>query len=228
VGETVRIISFSGIDGAGKSTQILALQSWLRDAGLCTKLLTFWDDVVVASRFREAMSHAAFKGDQGVGSPEKPIERRDKNVTSWLLNFMRICFYSADAINARLKVVALGHSGVDILIFDRYIYDELANLPLDSWVVRLFVRLTQKLVRGPDIAYLIDADPSAARMRKPEYPLDFLCKNREAYLRLAKLTGDFTVIEPLTIDEAQNKIKKLFLEKLKVPEAEICGLPAIQ
>jgi thymidylate kinase len=224
----VRILSFSGIDGAGKSTHILALQSWLRETGLSTKLVAFWDDVVVASRLREAMSHAAFKGDQGVGSPEKPLQRRDKNVISGPLNLIRMCFYFADALNARVKVAALQNSSIDVLIFDRYIYDELANLPLKSWFVRFFVRLVLKLVREPDIAYLVDADPVAARARKPEYPLDFLRKNRDAYLRLAKLTGEITVVEPLTVEEAQHKIKKLFLEKLKVPEAEICGLPALQ
>jgi thymidylate kinase len=224
----VRIVTFSGIDGAGKSTQILALQSWLREAGLTTKLLAFWDDVVVGAHFRETMSRAAFKGDQGIGSPEKPLERRDKNVTAWPLMLVRTCFYFADAVHARLKVAALDDSGIDVLIFDRYIYDELANLPLNLPFVRLFVRLVLKLVRKPDIAYVIDADPAAARARKPEYPLDFLGKNRDDYLRLAALSGSITVIEPLTIEGAQSEIRKLFLEKLKVPRGEARGLPALQ
>ena len=74
------IVSFSGIDGAGKSTQISALEAWLNESGLRTTLLTFWDNVVCFSRSREFMSLKAFKGDAGVGSPEKPLQRRDKNV----------------------------------------------------------------------------------------------------------------------------------------------------
>jgi len=40
--ERVKIVSFSGIDGAGKTTQIHALIDWLRGAGLRVELLTLW------------------------------------------------------------------------------------------------------------------------------------------------------------------------------------------
>ena len=74
----MKIFSFSGIDGAGKSTQISELQAWLEGGAVRTELRSFWDDVVVLSRWRELMSRKAFKGDQGVGSPDKPLQRRDK------------------------------------------------------------------------------------------------------------------------------------------------------
>ena len=41
------LISFSGVDGSGKSTQIDSLRSALHAAGLKTTLLAFWDNVVV-------------------------------------------------------------------------------------------------------------------------------------------------------------------------------------
>jgi thymidylate kinase len=47
------LISFSGMDGAGKSTQIAHLQSIAESHGLKTTVLTFWDNVVVLSRYRE-------------------------------------------------------------------------------------------------------------------------------------------------------------------------------
>jgi thymidylate kinase len=224
----VKIISFSGIDGAGKTTQIAALECWLREAGMTTALLTFWDEVVVGTRLREFMSYAAFKGDQGVGSPERPLQRRDKNVTAWPLTAFRMCLYLADAASARLKVAALKGSEVDVLIFDRYIYDELANLPLNSIFIRAFIRVVLKLVRRPDVALVIDADPEAARARKPEYPLEFIRKNRHAYLELARLTKQITVIEPLPIDAAAKKIREAFLRVLPRSEKKFCGLPAIE
>lgn len=215
---TARIVSFSGIDGAGKSTQISALETWLRETGHTTKLLTFWDDIVVGSRFREAMSHAAFKGDKGVGSPEKPLERRDKNVTSWPVIAARFFLYFADALNLCRTVVLARRSGVDVVIFDRYIYDELANLPLRRWPARAFIWAVLKIVPKPDVAYLVDGDPEAARARKPEYPLEFLRSNREAYLSLAQFSGDITVIEPLSIDATKIRIRQEFVRAQ--PEAK--------
>ncbi len=219
----MKIVSFSGIDGAGKSTQISALENWLRETGHTTKLLTFWDDIVVASHLRETMSHAAFKGDTGVGSPEKPLERRDKNVTSWPVVAMRFFLYFADAINLCRKVAVVRKSNFDVLIFDRYIYDELANLPLQRWPARAFLWMVLKIVPRPDVAYIVDADPEAARARKPEYPLEFLRSNRNAYLALARFSHDITVIEPLSIDAAKIKVQQEFLRTMSPANAKSAG-----
>jgi thymidylate kinase len=225
---TTKIVSFSGIDGAGKSTQISALETWLRETGHTTKLLTFWDDIVVGSQFREAMSHAAFGGDKGVGSPEKPLERRDKNVTSWPVIAARFFLYLADAIHL-CRTVALARKGdFDVVIFDRYIYDELANLPLKRWPARVFIWTVLKIVPKPDVAYIVDADPEAARARKPEYPLEFLRSNRDAYLSLAQFSGNITVIEPVSIDSAKIRIRQEFVRMQPEPkegpaEPDFCG-----
>src|SRR5215469_16668376 len=93
----VKIVSFSGIDGAGKSTQIEGLLDYLREHGLTSKIYTFWDDIAVFSGFRERISLSVFRGDRGVGSPERPIIRCDKNVTSWYVLVFRLVLYLLDA-----------------------------------------------------------------------------------------------------------------------------------
>ncbi len=213
-----KIISFSGIDGAGKSTQINALNTCLAQNGLHVKSLAFWDDVVVFSRFREFMSYKAFRGDQGIGSPEKPLNRRDKNVTSLPVTAMRLFFYLTDSINLRLVLERTRGTGVDVVICDRYIYDELANLPLNHWLARAFVRLALWISPQPDAAFLIDADPVAARARKPEYPLEFLRRNRESYLTLRDLTARMILIEPSSIEAAEAKMKAAALERISISE----------
>ena len=215
-----KIASFSGIDGAGKSTQILALENWLRESGLRTRLLTFWDDVVVLSRSREFLSYKAFKGDSGVGSPQKPVNRRDKNVSSWPLTAIRFGLYFADALHLAITVRRARRSDAEVVIFDRYIYDELANLPLEKRFARFFVWLVLKFVPIPDLALVIDADPVAAQARKPEYPLAFVRRNREAYLDLARLSGHITVIVPGSIEATKATIKNAMLQVLAKSERE--------
>lgn len=207
-----KIVSFSGIDGAGKSTQIGALETRLSELGLRSTLLTFWDDVVVLSGFRELISHKAFGGDEGVGRPEKPIRRRDKNVTSMHVIAARLFLYFLDAVYLRFFCLKLRKTEADVVIFDRYIYDELANLPLHHWIARWYVRLILNIVPEPDMAYLVDADPAAARARKPEYPLEFLRQNRERYLALSSLAGNMTVIEPLSVEAAEARMMDAWLE----------------
>ncbi len=199
-------ISFSGIDGAGKSTQIASLQSDLEGAGFSVTLITFWDDVARLKRIREGAGHKLFHGDAGVGSPETPIERKDKNVRSPLMTLVRLGLYLVDAFSLRRVTNKLLHSSADVVIFDRFLWDELANLNLRTSRMRFYARVIAKLVPQPGISFILDADPEQARTRKPEYPLEWLRVNREAYLALSRLLGSFTIIPPLPILSAKTKI----------------------
>jgi thymidylate kinase len=210
---SIRVVSFSGIDGAGKSTQIEALRAHLRESGFRSTLYTFWDNVVVFPGLREHMSFKAFRGDKGVGSPDKPISRRDKNVTSWYITAARLFLYLLDAYSLRVAVAGSSFAGADFVIFDRYIYDELANLPLGRPPVRLYVTMLLRLIPKPDVAYIVDADPEAAHLRKPEYPLEFVRTNRDAYITLSRLVRNLTVLEPLSVEETTTKIKESISKK---------------
>jgi thymidylate kinase len=217
-----KLLSFSGIDGAGKSTQIDALLRCMKDRGHRFKLYTFWDDVVAFSKYREHLTLRVFKGEKGVGSPDRPIARRDKNVTSWYMVLLRLFLYILDALRLSALVSRQPAKDVEFVIFDRYIYDELANLPLQHWPVRLYVRLLLRTVPRPDLAFLLDADPENAVSRKPEYPLEFVHRNRNAYLEIAHIAG-LTVLVPSSISETTETIRNS-LASLK-PGASAAALP---
>lgn len=201
-----RLVSFSGIDGAGKSTQIKTLQSWAEEAGLRVLLVTFWDDIARLTRLREAAGHTLFRGDKGVGTPSAPIVRRDKNVRSRLMTGVRLALYFLDALWLRIVIHRALRRPADLVICDRYIYDELANLNLSNPMARVYVRLIMKLIPRPDISYLLDADPVLAFARKPEYPLEFLFLSHESYVALSELVGGITVIPSMQASEVERQV----------------------
>jgi thymidylate kinase len=234
------LITFSGLDGSGKSTQIESLDAALHAAGLATRRLAFWDNVVVAVKYREGFVHKIYKSERGVGAPGKPVNRRDKNMRGWHLTLFRHFLYLLDAISLR-RVIArekkaarrfsrqrnltavnpggyawVGTSGreIDVILLDRYIYDELANLNLRNPLSRGFVRLVRSFTPRPDLAYLLDTDPVAACARKPEYPVDFMKQCRRSYFDLAGLLGTMTVIPNLNLQQTRLAVLRAAEQRL--------------
>ncbi len=211
-----KIVSFSGVDGAGKSTQIQAFIDFLDKAGVTYSLYTFWDDVVALSSVRERMSRMVFKGDQGIGTPTNPIRRRDKNVTTWYATALRFLLYGLDAMKLAIVVRRLDTTK-NVVIFDRYLYDELANLPLQGKVARSYIQMLLRCIPAPDSALLLDADPESASIRKPEYSLEFVHRNRAAYIRLSRIAG-MTVIPPGPIQQTAQVIRELVYPLVLQPD----------
>ncbi len=209
------VISFSGIDGAGKSTQIQNLCRRLTSAGLQVKVLAFWDDIAVWGRARGLFSHAVFNSETGVGSPQAPVRRRDKNVRTWYMTPVRFFIYVLDALSLRFVAWKMRDLPADVIIFDRYLYDELANLRLEYLLSRVYARCLMRLAPRPDISYLLDADPTRARERKPEYPLEFLFINRRAYLALSAAAG-MTVVAPGTEEEIAHRVAEEVLTQCRL------------
>ena len=217
------LISFSGLDGAGKSTQIENLVSVLESCGLRVGRLAFWDDVVVLSRYRERFVHAVFKSERGVGAPGRPVARRDKNVRGWPLTLVRAFLYLLDTLRLRRVVARARNSGVDVLVMDRYIYDELVNLPLHHLAARAVFRVATLLAPRPELAFLLDVEPESARSRKPEYPQDFLRQCRDWYCGMAASLHTMIVVPPLSLAETTKAVTET-VRRVLAEAGEIAAL----
>lgn len=190
------LITFSGIDGAGKSTQIEKLRKHLTRQGLSVRILTFWDNVAVLSSMRSGFSRKVLQSDGQVGSPDRPANRNDKNTRSVPLLVGRSLLHLADVFRLR-QIIRRERAASDgeVIIFDRYIYDQLAALPMHHWLARAYARFVLSLAPRTDVSYLLDAVPEVARARKPEYPIDFMRQYRSSYLELRQFA-------PLTLISA--------------------------
>src|SRR5581483_4394581 len=137
--------------------------------------------------------------------PGRPVARRDKNVRAWYLSLVRSAFYLLDAIHLRLTVKRALRMRVDVIIFDRYLHDELANLPLGNPIARAYIRFLAWLAPRPDLAMVLDADPAAACLRKPEYPVQLAQRGRRIDEHKAVPLG-MNIIGPQALPEAKSEV----------------------
>jgi thymidylate kinase len=198
-----RLISFSGIDGAGKSTQIAALRDSLSGRGWKAVQITFWDDAAILARFRARVSLRVLASRPVA---EEPPLRRDKNVRAWYLTLIRSLFYALDALRLRVVVARVARSGADFIILDRWSYDQLVHINTRSWLARAYIRTILALAPSPDVPLVLDASPDEAFRRKPEYPLAFLREYRQAFLSLKEFVPKLQIISAGSADEVQRRI----------------------
>jgi len=200
------LITFSGIDGAGKTTQIEHVSSCLQKQGLRVLRLTFWDHVAVWSKMRAGVGQRTV--DSRADQTAEPLfaPRNNKHVRKWYLTAARSGMYMLDVARLRRLLASEAVRNSDVVIFDRYIYDQIANIYSSSWAARSYARLLLKQTPSPDLAFVLDASPAAAFARKPEYPLDFVYRNRRTFLRLRELVPQLIVISDASEEDVRSEI----------------------
>src|SRR6266576_3919481 len=199
-----QIINFSGIDGAGKTTQINSLSAYLSQRGCRVAHVIFWDDVAFLSKLRGGISLAVFR--KSTRTAHTVSLRHDKNVRTWYLMLVRAGFYLLDTLSLRWVVSKMSRRGDDFIIFDRYVYDELVQIQPRHWLARAYICLLLSLAPEPEFPFILAASPDEAFARKPEYPLDFMRSYRQAFLDLRAFVPHLTVVEPSTVDNVQQLI----------------------
>lgn len=201
------LISFSGIDGAGKTTQIELLSLRLQQSRLRVLRLAFWDHVAVWSTMRTHVGHrTAGSPDSGEVRQNSFTPKNNKHIRKWYLSAARSGMYLLDVVRLRRLLASERVRRADVVIFDRYVYDQIANIYSASVPGRTYARILLKHTPAPDLAFILDASPEAAFARKPEYPLEFVRENRANFLHLRELIPQLLIVAESNPESVTNAI----------------------
>ena len=163
----MKLITISGVDGSGKSTQLEMLRTRL---GRESREVFYFH----AIEFSLANAIARFlRGERSFVPGKEQASTR----ASWLSIQLRKLFLLIDIYRFRDLARKLRWADFDYILSDRYFYDSIINIEYlnggkSSWCLRFI----ERCIPLPDQAFYLEVNPEEVlrRDRVPEQGLDYL------------------------------------------------------
>ena len=196
----MKLISFEGIEGVGKSTQINLIQEWLRTKGLSTKLIREPGSTEFGEKIRELL----LSNDSDISAHSE-----------LLLMFAA----RAEMVNEHLV-----SSKEDILLCDRYYH---ASIAYQGYGRRLSLDLIENLIQNincptPDLTIIYDLDVKLGFKRKANDDIDriesagvnFFEDVRKGYQQIAKDREEVVILDASESIEVLNQQTKELIKPI--------------
>ena len=191
------LITFSGLDGAGKSTLIEFLTATLEGRRQPVTVLHLNDQVGVYAFLRGVRNRLRGAPEDGLvpGAPDpksqklqRPAPRglrgalsRLRTALLWNKGLRRLLYPLDLAIFVCYRAY-LERARGRVLIMDRYFYDTLVDLT--SGRPGPWTRLLERLTPRPTVPVFLDITPEESFRRKREFTIEYLSRRADAYRRV--------------------------------------------
>jgi thymidylate kinase len=201
------LMSFSGMDGSGKTHLVILLRRFFRRQGISYIYIHSVRDSFANRIAKKIPSSENLTGPKG-----------QKKVSAFSVAVRKVTLF-LDALYLRLRVQYAWRS-YDVVVFDRYIYDRLVQLAylqgkktLDSglWLVEMFPR--------PNLPLYLHITPDQAIERKKEVvdegqDLDYFYHKYQLFEEGKGLWKLFTIDNSsLGVSEAKKKMTSIFKKR---------------
>lgn len=215
------VVTFSGLDGAGKTTLISELARALELGGRTVTRLTMYDDVGLYSVIRRIRGAPLDLPKDAAQQPPKagvPSSDPSRPLLEAALAVLRARFVKTLLLPIDLLLFVAKRfrvaRGTDVLLMDRYFYDSLVELRGETaWWGRLFLAL----LPTPELSVFVDVDPAVAFARKGEYDIPELSRRERAYRQLFARFPHGIVIRNDSLSSAREQLVKTAFDRLTRP-----------
>jgi thymidylate kinase len=219
------VITFSGLDGAGKSTLIAWLRGELERRHRPVTVLHMthgFGAYALLRAARDAVRRLIGSGNRGehprprwAGRPRAAglpgVVGRILDAIVWSKPLRRV-LYPVDLViflAIRFYVATVRRR---VLVTDRYFYDTLVDVADDGrW---FWVRLLERLTPAPDVPVFLDVSPEESYARKGEYSVAYLARRSAAYRQIAPLVPSAVVLPNADLDATRRALERAIQERL--------------
>lgn len=188
------LITFSGLDGAGKSTLIAFVSDTLADQRRMVQVLHLNDEVGIYALLRALRNRLRGKREAELapGTPDPRSQKLQRPTPSgWrgVASRLRTAIVWNKPVRRLLYLVDLAiFQGYRfwlervrgrVLIMDRYFYDTLVDVT--NGRPRLWTRVLERLTPEPTVPVFLDITPEESFRRKREFSIEYLRHRADAY-----------------------------------------------
>ena len=204
---TCKIITFSGVDGAGKSTIIEYVEKELKSSGFrVIKKRSRPQILPILSSFKHGKQNA-----ENIATEALP--RLGKN-RSKLTSFLRFIYYFVDYIIGQVLISIKYKGEKDIILYDRYYFDFIVDpIRANIYLPKPLTKFFYKFIFKPDMNIFLFASPDEISRRKKELDKNTIINLTQEYEKLFNDFGrhdseKYLIIENMSFEKCSSVIIK--------------------